>query len=272
MKKLITITTLLFLISVNAQVHRFYYELTYRPNKDSVKTEKDLMVLDVAKDESVFVSYKQLEYDSIYISGIKKTEDMGQFISPPASSAANLSFRINKLKNGKQIFKDFVGVSEFYSYEEKPDLKWKISSTKEKIGIHSTQKATTDFGGRRWTAWFTTDIPIQDGPYKFSGLPGLIVKLEDSGANYSWILAGNKKLSQNIDLNKTNYMEYQMGKSVKLNKEGFQKRLNEYEQNPMSQMLQMFDEKDAGLMKALKQQEIRIKKQIAFYNNPIEIK
>lgn len=34
-----------------------------------------------------------------------------------------------------------------------------------------TQKATCDFAGRKWIAWFTTEIPIQDGPYKFYGLP-----------------------------------------------------------------------------------------------------
>jgi len=273
MKKLLTFSSFLILISVNSQVHRFYYELTYRPNKDSATTEKEMMVLDVAKDESVFVSYKQLAYDSIYIAGVKKAREMGQdFISPPTSSAANLSFRINKLKAGKQIFKDFVGVSEYYNYEEKPDLKWNITSTKEKIGNYNTQKATTDFGGRTWNAWFTTEIPIQDGPYKFSGLPGLIVKLEDTNGHYSWLLVGNKKLNQDITANQLNYLEFQMGKSVKLSKDGFQKRLNEYEKNPMSQMMQMFDEKNAELMNALKQQEIRLKKKIAYYNNPIEIK
>lgn len=272
MKKLLTLASLLILFSVNAQIHRFYYELTYKPNRDSAKTEKEMMILDVAQDESVFLSYKQLEYDSIYIAGVKKATEMGQgFISPPVSSAKNLSFRINKIKAGTQVFKDFVGVSEYYNYEEKPNLKWKISSAKEKIGTYNTQKATADFGGRAWTAWFTTEIPIQDGPYKFSGLPGLIIKLEDADKSYSWNLLANKKLAQDINTNKMNYLEFQMGKSVKLSKEGFRKRLNEYERNPMSQMMQMFDEKNADLMKALKQQEIRIKKQIAFYNNPIEI-
>lgn len=271
MKKLITITSLLILISVNAQVHRFYYELTYRPNKDSTKTEKEMMILDVAKDESVFVSYKQMLFDSVYISGVKKAREIGQvFLAPPASSATTLSFRINKLKGGKLVFNDFVGVSEYYIYEEKPILKWKIISDKELIGNYNTQKATTDFGGRVWTAWFTSEIPIQDGPYKLSGLPGLIVKLEDSGNNYSWILAGNKKLNQDIKSNKQNYLEFQMGTPVKLSKEGFQKRLNEYGKNPMSQMMQMFDEKDAELMKALKEQEVRIREKIAYYNNPIE--
>lgn len=272
MKKLLTFTSLLILISVNSQIHRFYYELTYKPNKDSAKTEKEMMILDVSADESLFVSYRQLQYDSIYIAGVKKAKEMGQdFISPPSSPAKNLSFRINKLKNGNLFFKDFVGVSEYYSYEEKPDLKWKIDSVKEKIGHYNAQKATTDFGGRTWIAWFTSEIPIQDGPYKFSGLPGLIIKLEDSGQNYSWLLEANKKLNQDLESNKLNYLEFEMGKPIKLSKKGFLTRLKEYEKNPISQMMQMFSDKDSELMNALKQQEVRIKKQISYYNNPIEI-
>ena len=47
----------------------------------------------------------------------------------------------------------------------------------EKIGEFETQKAETFIFGRKWTAWFSPEIPIQDGPYKFRGLPGLIVKI-----------------------------------------------------------------------------------------------
>lgn len=272
MKKLLTLVSLLILISMNSQVHRFYYEMTYYSHKDSIQPEKDIMVLDVAKEESLFLSYKQLEFDSTYIAGVKKARQAGEeFISPPSSNFKKWSFRVNKLKKGKLIFNDFIGMSEYYNYEEKPDLQWNITNFIEKIGGYETQMATASYGGRNWTAWFTTEIPIQDGPYKFSGLPGLIVKLQDKDRYYSWLLAGNKKLNQDINTNKLNNLEFQMGKSVKLSKEGFQKRLNDYEKNPMSQMMQMFDEKDAELMKALKQRELIIKKNIAHYNNPIEI-
>jgi GLPGLI family protein len=43
-----------------------------------------------------------------------------------------------------------------------------------------------------------------DGPYKFSGLPGLIVKIEDADKNYSWELKGNKKIENYSELT---YME-----------------------------------------------------------------
>lgn len=34
--------------------------------------------------------------------------------------------------------------------------------------------ATTQFRGLTYTAWFALDIPINEGPWKFHGLPGLI--------------------------------------------------------------------------------------------------
>lgn len=40
-------------------------------------------------------------------------------------------------------------------------------------------KATTRFRGRDYTAWVTKELPINDGPWKFYGLPGLILQIED---------------------------------------------------------------------------------------------
>ena len=46
--------------------------------------------------------------------------------------------------------------------------------------------ATSDFRGRRWTAWFATDIPVSDGPWKLGGLPGLILEAYDQGDDYRY--------------------------------------------------------------------------------------
>jgi hypothetical protein len=38
------------------------------------------------------------------------------------------------------------------------------------------KKATTNFRGRYWEAWYTEEIPIGQGPWKLCGLPGMILK------------------------------------------------------------------------------------------------
>ena len=50
------------------------------------------------------------------------------------------------------------------------------------------QKAATSFAGRDWVEWLAPEIPISDGPYKFNGLPGLIVLLHDTRNHYRFAL------------------------------------------------------------------------------------
>ena len=77
----------------------------------------------------------------------------------------------------------------------KDNTKWKILEDTKVINGYSVQKATTqsynypigsftDFGTA--TAWFTTEIPVGIGPYRYQGLPGLILELsfDRFGATY----------------------------------------------------------------------------------------
>ena len=59
-------------------------------------------------------------------------------------------------------------------------MQWSLTGEADQVGDYQCQKAVTSFGGRKWTAWFCPDIPVDGGPYKFCGLPGLILKVEDS--------------------------------------------------------------------------------------------
>lgn len=56
---------------------------------------------------------------------------------------------------------------------------WQFIEGTDSILGYACGKATTRYAGRAYTAWFTFDIPINDGPWKFYGLPGLIMKVED---------------------------------------------------------------------------------------------
>ena len=61
---------------------------------------------------------------------------------------------------------------------------WKISGDGKKIGNYSCLKATTNFRGRDYTAYFTEDIPLPYGPNKWFGLPGLILEIYDNDYLY----------------------------------------------------------------------------------------
>lgn len=96
-------------------------------------------------------------------------------------------------KKGNQlIHKQLVIDDIFIAYRDKPfkEKQWEISAETTEIDGLQTQKATCTFGGREWTAWFSPEIPINNGPYKFGGLPGLILKMASEDGDYTITFAG----------------------------------------------------------------------------------
>lgn len=77
----------------------------------------------------------------------------------------------------------------FSIYETIPKMNWKIEKGEKKIKNYICKKATTNFRGRIYTAWYTDKIPVSMGPWKFNGLPGLILLVEDKAGIYKWEVA-----------------------------------------------------------------------------------
>ena len=76
---------------------------------------------------------------------------------------------------------------EYYVILLWEDLNWTYSLDETMVLYNYTcNKATTKYAGREYTAWYTLDVPISYGPYKFFGLPGLIIKIEESTGMYIW--------------------------------------------------------------------------------------
>lgn len=67
---------------------------------------------------------------------------------------------------------------------------WIITNETDTVLNYMCQKATTSYAGREYTVWFTLDIPISDGPWKFHGLPGLILRAEDAKHEVRYIAIG----------------------------------------------------------------------------------
>ena len=96
--------------------------------------------------------------------------------------------------------------------EPAPRQAWKLSTiatstegteTQTILG-HKCQRATCRFRGRDFVAWFAPDIPVRCGPWKFQGLPGLILKVYDTDGLYSFEAVGIETRPHPI----TRFIEY----------------------------------------------------------------
>jgi len=117
-------------------------------------------------------------------------------------------------------------------------MKWKISDSIKNYNTYKVQKAETNWGGRKWIAWFSTEIPIAEGPYKFSGLPGLIMQLLDTKNNFSYNLVFFKKMDSEFDTH--NVVETNLGDPpIKITLMQYQKLLLNTYNNPFSQFENM---------------------------------
>jgi GLPGLI family protein len=112
-------------------------------------------------------------------------------------------------------------VSDYYEYKEPlSTFKWKINDSIKMIAGYKCQKATTQFAGRKYIAWFTIEIPINDGPYKFNGLPGLIIAIADSKKHYTYTLIASSIIKlREINIFKKNNIQVEKCKLLALKKE-----------------------------------------------------
>ncbi|MFC3160143.1 GLPGLI family protein [Chryseobacterium arachidis] len=79
------------------------------------------------------------------------------------------------------------------------------------INTVNCKKAEVTFKGRNWIAWYSPEIPLSYGPYKFSGLPGLIIKITDDKGEFDFELVKSiptaKLKGKLITVKKSRYTE-----------------------------------------------------------------
>ena len=76
--------------------------------------------------------------------------------------------------------------TQYHYTEPWPLMQWTLESEKQTICDYQCQRATCHWRGRDYEAWFTSAIPLKSGPWKFGGLPGLIMKIYDTKHLYTW--------------------------------------------------------------------------------------
>lgn len=133
---------------------------------------------------------------------------------------------------------------------------WEITAETDSINGFLSQKAMCNFGGRRWEAWFTPDIPYSDGPYKFCGLPGLILKIVDTKGHYKFEVLKLELPEQNTMVEFYDY-DY-----IKTTKKEFNKMMDDYYRDLPSIL------KGMGIDASSAQQASQ---SVSSQNNPLEL-
>lgn len=275
MKKLLINLFLIVGILTVAQNKRFIYEYKFisdSTNVEDVKTE--MMFLDTTKDGSKYYSYTVFNSDSLMKVDLEKQLAATGSINVKSDMMKGfVRYSVTKTYPDYKLNLHRKLGMDAYNISDDRKINWKISSDKEKIGEWNAQKAEADFAGRHWIAWFSTEIPIQDGPYKFRGLPGLIIKIEDKKGSHKMELKGIKNIAGDINVNVWN------AKEIAVNSKQFQKVIKEYENDPTKGIKQIqmggtsivLTGKDGTSTKIAKDQEERLKAKIKKDNNRIEL-
>ncbi len=169
------------------------YQLTYIDDTLHINFKKQEKQILITGYESS--SYQSFNHYKFVKTGRQKVQEgkMMEWLQSGISTddfVYHFKYRIyKKHANGSIITTDYVFLAGAFKYEENRScFNWDITLETDTINGYFSQKAICDFGGRRWEAWFTPEIPYSDGPYKFCGLPGLILRIADVERHYEFTM------------------------------------------------------------------------------------
>ena len=203
MKKQLITSTLLIAIAASASaqtdtaqvlVHYKFTHVRDTTNRDHPYTEN--MALYIGKSSSAYRSYDNV----LEQAEAKKQMEIALANSPDG----NVNIRRNRRGSASEYY-EFPNVRKLVRKEPLimdtyliddvlPAMDWKISGDTMTFGGLHCQKATTHFKGRDYTAWFCPDMPLHVGPWKFNGLPGVIVQAYDAKKDVQFMFDGVEKV------------------------------------------------------------------------------
>ncbi len=256
-----------------SQTHRFLYEVHYKKDSTQENTTKDHFVLDINPSSIIYYNRGLLVQDSLIKSN--------SVISSKTLAPSEEMFSFIKHDAGKRTFDSYelLGM-DMIKLSGETEQQWILHNDKKELQEMQLQKATTFWKGRNWIAWFASEIPFPEGPYKFHGLPGLITEIEDDRGNFSFKLIKSEKIDQ---VQEIQAISFWTGHAIMIDWEKYIKIKKNFYQDPLSFLstgkVNLTNEKEKMILtdgtvvdknnkrQVIKDQQQKIKK----FNNPIEL-
>ena len=129
------------------------------------------------------IGYQITENDKIVQTPLENImKNMDQYY---VDAESEIIFFENKM-NIYKLYDKLSSKSEYKSIDSLGVPKWQLKKDTITILGQLCQKAVTYFRGRNYNAWFANKIPFNVGPYKFVGLPGLILRISDDKGRFKF--------------------------------------------------------------------------------------
>ncbi|MBQ9469538.1 MAG: GLPGLI family protein [Bacteroidales bacterium] len=184
-----------------------YYDYNFNETAGECESiRRQQMQLEIGDKYSLFLSIRNAYTDSLLVSyqHLPPKEAFGKIWPMIMGMDSHIYARHTVLKKypNRNKISVFAHFSTPYQSVEDVNFNWQIHANRDTTIIElRCLMATTTYGGRDYVAWFASDIPISDGPYKFCGLPGIIVRIADTENEHVFELQGAK-----YDINKPMYI------------------------------------------------------------------
>ncbi|MFV0331529.1 MAG: GLPGLI family protein [Dysgonomonas sp.] len=205
-----------------------YRQVIIQDTTNVSKKTDNIMLLQIGNNISKYVDFYGLIGDSLVNAYTKEGVDFSIIFTrtQPYIKGSSREKIFKNYPKGKITTTNFFAGSSYLYEEASVNIDWKLESGNMTIAGYKCKKASTTLFGRRYTAWYAPDIPISNGPWKFSGLPGLILKVEDNKKQvfFECIAIDKPRWEDQIYISENNYM--------KTSKKAFLKLYKQYQDNP----------------------------------------
>lgn len=165
--------------------YRAKYKLTYKLSSTSNHVKEEYFYLFLNDKESFFISEKSFARDSIGFKEGAQIYDLNKLMKYRTYFDDRILYNSNN-KDETSLLKYNSNYFSFTNYNAQ--LNWILTKNNLIINNIECNSATLEYFGRKWEAFYSKNNPFSYGPFKFHGLPGLIISIKDSDDIYKFDL------------------------------------------------------------------------------------
>ncbi|MDR6369984.1 GLPGLI family protein [Chryseobacterium bernardetii] len=190
----------------------FTYMLKAKFDTRTDSKYEDQFLLQIGDKRAFFANTVSLKGDSVMANAGTTTNNPDGSITlgwKKGTLIPKTDFNFTIIQSNENIQYFDSAFMSLLTYKEPVIKNWNLVNETKVINTIHCKKAEVYFKGRRWIAWYSTDIPFPYGPMKFSGLPGLIIKITDEKGDYDFELVKSTSNSQlknrQVNIKKSRY-------------------------------------------------------------------